>query len=65
VKRHPTIGNNVTLGAGAKIIGAITIGDNSAVGANAVVTKSVPANSVAVGANARLVGKNQTNDYII
>jgi serine O-acetyltransferase len=65
VKRHPTIGNNVTLGAGAKIIGAITIGDNSAVGANAVVTKSVPANSVAVGANARLVGKNQTNDYVI
>ena len=50
-KRHPTIGNRVVLGAGAKIIGNITIGDNSYVGANAVVTKSVPEYSTVVGTN--------------
>ena len=42
VKRHPTIGNNVLLGAGAKIIGDIEIGDGAVIGANAVVTKNVP-----------------------
>lgn len=50
-KRHPTIGNRVVLGAGAKIIGNINIGDNSYVGANAVVTKSVPEYSTVVGTN--------------
>jgi serine O-acetyltransferase len=50
-KRHPTIGNNVTLGAGAKVIGNITVGDNSYVGANAVVTKSVSEYSTVVGTN--------------
>jgi len=49
VKRHPTIGNNVLLGAGAKIIGDIEIGDGAQVGANAVVTKSIPAGAVIVG----------------
>jgi serine O-acetyltransferase len=49
VKRHPTIGNNVLLGAGSKIIGDIEIGDGAVVGANAVVTKSVPAGAVIVG----------------
>lgn len=53
-KRHPTIGNNVTIGAGAKVLGPITIGDNTAVGANAVVTKSIPANSIAVGIPAKV-----------
>jgi serine O-acetyltransferase len=48
-KRHPTLGNGVVAGAGAKILGAIEIGDNSRVGANAVVVKSVPPNSVVVG----------------
>jgi serine O-acetyltransferase len=48
-KRHPTIGNHVLLGAGAKILGPITIGNNSAVGANAVVVRNVPPRSVAVG----------------
>jgi serine O-acetyltransferase len=48
-KRHPTIGNKVTIGAGAKILGNISIGDGSRVGANAVVVKSVPPNSVVVG----------------
>lgn len=50
-KRHPTIGNKVVLGAGAKVIGNITIGDNSYVGANAVVTKSVGEYSTVVGTN--------------
>ncbi len=48
-KRHPTIGNNVVVGAGAKILGNITVGENSYVGANAVVIKDVPANSTVVG----------------
>ncbi len=48
-KRHPTIGSNVLLGAGAKIFGPITIGDNSQVGGGAVVIKDVPQNSVVVG----------------
>ena len=48
-KRHPTLGNNVVAGAGAKILGNITIGDNSYVGANAVVLKDVPSNVTVVG----------------
>lgn len=48
-KRHPTVGDHVTIGAGAKVIGPVTIGDGSSVGANAVVVKDVPAASVAVG----------------
>ncbi|MCH6197819.1 serine O-acetyltransferase [Corynebacterium mastitidis] len=48
-KRHPTLEDNVTIGAGAKILGPITIGEGSAVGANAVVTKDVPAQHIAVG----------------
>ena len=48
-KRHPTIGNHVLLGAGAKIIGPITIGDGTKVGANALVVKDVPPNSVVTG----------------
>jgi serine O-acetyltransferase len=53
IKRHPTIGNNVVLGAGCKIMGNILIGDNSMVGANAVVTKSLPPHSVVGGVPAR------------
>ena len=48
-KRHPTVGDNVTIGAGAKVLGPITIGDNTSIGANAVVTKDIPANCIAVG----------------
>jgi serine O-acetyltransferase len=50
-KRHPTIGDRVVLGAGSKVIGNITVGHGSSVGANAVVTKTVPANSTVVGTN--------------
>lgn len=53
-KRHPTIGNNVVIGAGAKILGNVSIGDNSYVGANAVVIKDVPANSTVVGVPGRI-----------
>ncbi|CAN5720352.1 serine O-acetyltransferase [soil metagenome] len=49
VKRHPTIGNRVTVGAGAKILGPLLIGDDSAVGANSVVTHDIPADSIATG----------------
>ncbi len=48
-KRHPTIGDNVVVGTGAKVLGNITIGSNSYVGANAVVLRSVPPNSTVVG----------------
>ncbi|MDO8588092.1 MAG: serine O-acetyltransferase [Armatimonadota bacterium] len=57
-KRHPTIGNNVVIAAGAKILGAITIGDRSKVGANAVVLKDVPADSTVVGIPGRVVAQN-------
>lgn len=53
-KRHPTIGNNVVVGAGAKVLGDITIGDNSYIGANAVVIKDVPPNSTIVGVPGRI-----------
>ena len=52
-KRHPTIEDNVTIGAGAKVLGPITIGEGSAVGANDVVTKDVPANHTATGIPAK------------
>ena len=48
-KRHPTIGNNVFIGTGAKLLGNITIGDNVKIGANAVVLKDVPSNTTVVG----------------
>jgi len=54
-KRHPTLENNVVIGAGAKILGNITIGENSKVGANSVVVKNVPAESTAVGIPARIL----------
>ncbi|AWH94339.1 serine O-acetyltransferase EpsC [Dietzia psychralcaliphila] len=49
VKRHPTLGDRVTVGAGAKILGPVEIGSDSSVGANAVVVKDAPANSIVVG----------------
>ena len=55
-KRHPDIGNNVVIGAGAQVLGNITVGDNAAVGANSVVTSPVPPNVTVTGAPARIVG---------
>lgn len=54
-KRHPTLGNHVVVGAGAKILGGIRIGDNVKIGANSVVLKSVPANSTVIGVPARVI----------
>ncbi len=54
-KRHPTIGDRVTIGAGAKILGPITVGHDSRIGANAVVVKPVPPNSVVVGVPGQVV----------
>ena len=57
-KRHPTVGNGVIVGAGAKILGGITIGDNARVGANAVVVQAVAANETVVGIPARPVERD-------
>ncbi len=54
-KRHPTIGNRVTIGAGAKILGDILIGDDSRIGANSVVVRDVPSNSVVIGIPGQVV----------
>jgi serine O-acetyltransferase len=54
-KRHPTLGNNVMVGAGAKVLGPITIGDNSKIAAGAVVLMDIPADCTAVGIPARIV----------
>jgi len=56
-KRHPTIGNNTVIGAGAKILGDIIVGDNVNIGANAVVIRDVPANSTVVGVPGRIAKK--------
>lgn len=48
-KRHPTVGDRVTIGAGAKVLGPVSVGDDSAIGANAVVTHDVPSESIATG----------------
>lgn len=56
-KRHPTIGNNVVIGAGAKVLGNITIGDSVQIGANAVVVRDVPANSTVVGVPGRITSR--------
>ncbi|MBV1820033.1 serine O-acetyltransferase EpsC [Clostridium cochlearium] len=59
-KRHPTVGNNVIIGSGAKVLGPIKIGNNAKVGANSVVLKEVPENTTAVGAPARIVQKKES-----
>ncbi len=56
-KRHPTVGNNVIIGAGAKVLGPISIGDNARVGSNAVVVDSVPADTTVVGIPAQPVDR--------
>jgi serine O-acetyltransferase len=57
-KRHPTIGDRVIIGAGAKVLGAIKIGDDSRIGANAVVVKEVPSSSVVVGVPGQIVSRH-------
>jgi serine O-acetyltransferase len=56
-KRHPTLGNGVVLGAGAKVLGPITVGDRARVGSNAVVVKDVPPGATAIGIPARIIAE--------
>jgi len=57
VKRHPTLGNNIVVGTGAKLLGPIKIGDNVRIGANSVVVNNVPPNSVVVGVPGRIISR--------
>ncbi|MNN76548.1 Serine acetyltransferase [compost metagenome] len=57
-KRHPTIGNNVVISAGAKVLGSFTVGDNSRIGSNAVVLSEIPPNSTVVGIPGRIVKRD-------
>lgn len=61
-KRHPTLGNNVIVGAGAKILGPVHIGDNARIGSNAVVTKDVVSNTTMVGVPARAVKRKSDTE---
>ena len=56
-KRHPTLGNNVLIGAGTKVLGPVYIGDNARIGAGSVVTKDIPSHSVAVGNPCHVIRK--------
>ena len=58
-KRHPTLGNNVVIGAGAKVLGPIIVGDNARIGSNSVVVKSVEVGSTMVGMPAHAVGSEE------
>jgi len=60
-KRHPTLGRGVVIGAGAKILGPIYVGDGAKIGSNAVVVRNVPAQATAVGIQARIVTADDTN----
>jgi len=61
-KRHPTLGNNVVIGAGAKVLGPITIGAGGKVGSNSVVVKDLPENATAVGIPARIVNLKKSDN---
>lgn len=65
VKRHPTVGNNVVIGSGSIVLGAITVGDNAKVGAGSVVVRSVPPGATVVGVPARLVGQPQPERAVV
>jgi serine O-acetyltransferase len=67
-KRHPTVGDRVTIGAGAKVLGPIKIGEDSRIGANAVVVKEVPASAVVVGVPGQIVsrpGRGREDDSML
>lgn len=64
-KRHPTIGNNVTIGANASVLGDITIGDNVKIGAGSVVVKDVPPNTTVVGIPGRVVKRNGEREKVL
>ena len=60
-KRHPTINDNVVIGAGAKVLGPILVGKNSKIGANSVVTKNVPPNITVIGIPARVIDNSNSD----
>lgn len=64
-KRHPTVGNNVTIGCGAKVLGPINIGDGAKIGANSVVLEDVPAGATAVGIRAKNIIKEKSIAIIV
>jgi serine O-acetyltransferase len=64
-KRHPTIGNGVVIGAGAKVLGDITVGNRSKIGAGSVVVKSVPENSTVVGIPGRVVKSREEKRCVL
>jgi serine O-acetyltransferase len=67
-KRHPTIGDRVVIGAGAKVLGAIKIGDDSRIGANSVVVKEVPSGAVVVGVPGQVIsqpGRARDDDSLL
>ena len=61
---YPVLGDNIYIGPGAKIIGAVTIGNNVAIGANCVVTKNIPDNSVVIGVPGRVISQKGSTGYI-
>ena len=63
-KRHPTIGNNVVIGAGAKILGPLKVGNNARIGSNAVVLKNVAPNSTVVGVPAKETSKKSSGSFM-
>lgn len=63
-KRHPTLGKNVMVGAGAKVLGPFTVGDGAKIAAGAVVLEAVPENSTAVGVPARVVGRPKKTEAL-
>ncbi|PLX32983.1 MAG: serine O-acetyltransferase, partial [Clostridiales bacterium] len=64
-KRHPTIGNDVMISAGARVLGPLNIGDRSKIGAGSVVLKDIPSDSTAVGIPARVVKKRDVKIHVI
>jgi len=61
-KRHPTVGDRVIIGSGAKVLGPIVVGDDSRIGANAVVVKAVPAGSVVVGVPGQVIARSRPHE---
>jgi serine O-acetyltransferase len=65
MRGSPTIGDRVYVGSGARLIGRITIGNDVAIGANAVVTKNLPDNAVAVGVPAKIISYEGSKDFVV